>query len=205
MIAHALTIVKNELDRHFSGYAGTPPNQVELGNLAEGLGNGAVPRDKVILALVNIQEEKTLKNVPNHVRNDLTARVTYQNAPVFLNLVMLVTATHANYTAALNALSRAILFFQVRNVLTQDNVDPSSINGGQIVNALDRLETFTLIFDLYSPTIEEINYLWGTLGGKQYPFAIYRLRMLEMKLEAIQSEGEPITEVVNNFTSLSAN
>ena len=61
------------------------------------------------------------------------------------------------------------------------------------------LETFKLIFDLYSPTMEEVNHLWGTLGGKQYPFVLYTLRLLELKFKAIQGESGLITEVVNNF------
>ena len=40
MIAHALTIVKNELELHLGTYGGGG-QQVDLGNLAEGFGNGA--------------------------------------------------------------------------------------------------------------------------------------------------------------------
>jgi hypothetical protein len=85
-------------------------------------------------------------------------------------------------------------------VFTQDNVDPGSITTSQPVNPLDRLETFKLIFDLYSPTLEEVNHLWGTLGGKQYPFVLYGLRMLDLKFQAVQSESGMITEVVSNFS-----
>jgi hypothetical protein len=47
--------------------------------------------------------------------------------------------------------------------------------------------------------MEEVNHLWGTLGGKQYPFALYTLRMLELKFKATQSESGLITEVVSDF------
>ena len=69
----------------------------------------------------------------------------------------------------------------------------------QPVNSLDQLETFKLIFDLYSPTMEEVNHLWGTLGGKQYPFVLYMLRMLELRFKAVQSESGLITEVISDF------
>jgi hypothetical protein len=203
MISHALTIVRNELEKHLATYGAPGTPQVELGNLAEGFSNGTsggVPRNKIIFSLVNIKEEKTLKNIPNHVRHDVTLRVTYEKPPVFLNFVILVTATHVNYADALLALSRAILFFQFRNVFTQDNVDPNSITTNAPVNALDRLDTFKLIFDLYSPTLEEVNYLWSTLGGKQYPFVLYGLRMLDLKFQAVQSESGLITEVVSSFS-----
>jgi hypothetical protein len=206
MISHALTIVINELNRHLADTYGSTIPQVGLGNLAEGFvpgpGNGGIARDMLYLSVVNIKEEKALKNLPNYVRNDVTLSVTYENPPVFLNLQMLVVATHINYTDALLMLSRAICFFQFKNIFTQDNVVPGSITTNEPIQQIDRLESFKLIFDLYSPTMEEVNHLWGTLGGKQYPFAMYMLRMLDLKFQAVQSGSGLITEVLSEFSHL---
>jgi hypothetical protein len=205
MISHALTIVLNELDKHLTDAYGPGPAgpQVGLGNLSEGIGGAAgtptVPRDILCLSLVNVREEKTLKNVSAQVRDDARLRVVYENPPVFLNCVILMVATHGIYSNALLMLSRAIRFFQFRNVLTQDNVAPASIQTSAPSNVLDRLEAFRLIFDLHSPTMEEVNHLWGTLGGKQYPFVLYQLRMMELKFKAALSESGFITEVVAGF------
>jgi hypothetical protein len=202
MIAHALSIVRNELDRHLTSYGAAPP-QVELGNVGElvaGGANNGQARGRTMLSVVNLLEERTLDNLPNYTRDDAALRVRYENAPVFLNLAVLVTATHVSYADALLALSRAILFFQHRNVFTPDNVDPSSLTVNAPINPLDRLEEFKLIFKLSSPTLEEVNHLWGTLGGKQFPFALYSLRMLEMRFAATEGESGLITEVVNNFS-----
>ena len=200
MIAHAMSIVRNELDRHLTSYGAAAP-QVDLGNLGDMLaaGAGAQARGRTVLTVVNLLTERTLENSPNYVRDDVALRVRYENAPVFLNLAVLVTATHVNYPDALLALSRAIVFFQHRNVFTPDTVDPSSLTTNAPVNALDRLEEFKLIFKLTSPTIEEVNHLWGTLGGRQLPFALYSLRMLEMRFQASQGESGLITEVNNNI------
>jgi Pvc16 N-terminal domain len=205
MISHALTIVLNELEHHFdSVYATGASTQVELGNIGEGFtgggNNGGVNRDMLVISIVNIKEEKTLKNVPNYVRDDISLKASYENPPVFANFLILVTATHTNYTNALLVLSRTLRFFQSKNVFTQDNVLPASINTDAPNNVLDQLETFKLIFDLYSPNIEEVNHLWGTLGGKQYPFALYMMRMLDLKFKAVQSESGLITEIVNEFS-----
>lgn len=202
MISHALTIVKNELDRHLATFGGNAPH-AELGNIGE-LSNGgngnAGSRNKVLLSVVNIQEERTLKNGPTYVRDDVTLRVRYENPPNFLNLAVLVAATHTKYDDALLALSRALLFFQSRSDFTHENVDPQSITDSAPVNSLDRLVEFKLILNLWSPTLEEVNDMWGMLGGKQYPFALYSMRALEMKLDAIQRESGLITEVVSAFT-----
>lgn len=200
MISHALTIVINELNRHLQAYGEvSPPNEARLGNLSEGLSPTTVPRNMLILSVVNIKEEKTLKNIPNYVRDEIRLRVLYENPPVFLNFQILVTATHENYLNALTLLSRGIRFFQFQNVFTPDTVHPASLTGNAPTNALDQLESFKLIFDLYSPTMEEVNHLWGTLGGKQYPFVLYSLRMLDLKFRAVQSESGLITEIVSDF------
>src|SRR6478736_6357113 len=201
MIAHALSIVRSELDRHLVSYGPAAP-QAELGNVGEVLagGNNGQERGRIVLSVVNLQAERTLENLPNYVRDDTALQVRYENAPVFLNLAVLVTATHVNYSDALLALSRAILFFQHRQVFTPDTVDPASITTNLPINPLDQLAEFKLIFKLSSPTLEEINQLWGTLGAKQLPFALYSMRMLEMQFEATQSEGGLITEVIGNFS-----
>jgi hypothetical protein len=205
MLSHALTIVINELEKHLSDTygAGAVIPQVRLGNIAEGVGTGAnpgmVPRDVLDFSMVNIREEKTLKNISNQVRNDVTLRVVYENPPVFLNFHILVVATHSIYANALLMLSRAIRFFQFRNVFDQDSVAPASLTTNAPANPLDQLEAFKLIFDLYSPSMEEVNHLWGTLGGKQYPFVLYTLRLLELKFKAAQGEASLITGVVRDL------
>lgn len=205
MISHALTVVANEMQRHFTDAYGVPatPSGVALGNIAEGIGSAGggagVPRDMLLLSIVNLREEKTLKNLANVVRNDATLRVTHENQPIYLNLTTLLTATHTGYANALLVLSRALRFFQSANVFTHETVAPSSLLLNAPANTLDRLSDFKLIFDLYSPTLEEVNHLWGTLGAKQYPFALFNLRLVDLKFRAVQAESGLITEVVRDF------
>ncbi len=192
MISHALTIIMNELNKHLVDKYGSVDQQIRLGNPAEGFpstaNNGSSERNMLCLSVVNIEEEKTLKNLPNHVNDNTTLRVVNNNPLVYLNFLILLSATHSSYADALLVLSRAIRFFQAKKVFTQNNVDPVSIMISSPPNQLDRLESFKLIMDLYSPTLEEINHLWGTLGGKQYPFVLYKLRMLDLKFKAVQSQ-----------------
>jgi len=202
MISHALFIIQRELADHLdSNYPGQ--HKVILGNLSEGFGQSAgnVARDSTVLSVINIKEEKALKNIPNYVRDDIKLTAKYQNPPVFINMLVLMTATHSNYTIALSTLSRAIRFFQHKNVFTHDNVIPAALTDPTI-HELDRFETFKLIFDLYSPSLEESNHMWGTLGGKQYPSVVYMVRMLDLKFNAVESERGLISEVRNEFFHL---
>jgi len=202
MISHALFITKEELDAHLVKYYGEEAGKVELGNLSEGVATGSsggLLRDMLYLSVVNIQEEKTLKNLPHRIPDTASRKAIYENPPVFINLHILITATHTNYLAALSRLSRVIRFFQQNNVFTQDDVNSNSIFDLK-VDELDRLESFKLIFDLYSPSMEEVNHLWGTLGGKQYPFVLYKLRMLDLKFTDAQEGDGLITEIISTFS-----
>lgn len=203
MITHALTIIVNELTRHLAVYGPSPAPPVELGNIAEGFKSGndgsGVSRGVLNISLVNIKEEKALKNLPNYVRDMATHTARYENPPVFLNFQLLLVATHLNYSSALLMLSRAIRFFQATPLFTETSVDPASITDNAPLNVLDRLSAFRLAFELCSPTLEEINHLWGTLGGKQYPFVLYTMRALELRFHQVQAENPLIEDIVNNF------
>jgi hypothetical protein len=201
MLLHALKIIQAELETHLGAYNPSgDEGKVLLENLAEGLdSNGGATRDRLVVSLVNYREEKALKNLPTYVRNDAKLTARYENQPVYLNFLVLLTATHSSYEKAVLYLSRGIRFFQSKNVFTQDTVAPTTLLAAQPLNPLDRLETFKLILDLYSPSLEEVNHLWGTLGGKQYPFVLYMLRLLDLKFEAIDHESGLITEVISDF------
>lgn len=203
MISHAMTIVLNEMNAHFERVYQMNPPVVSLGNLAEGIannsGNSGVSRDRLVLSVINLREEKSLKNVPAFQRDDSQLKIRYQNPPVFLNLMVLMTATHSDYSDALLVLSRALSYFQHQNVFTPDSVAPSSISNKAPNNPLDQLAEFKLIFDLYSPSMEEVNHLWGTLGGKQYPFAMYMLRMVDLQFNSLQREEPQIQNLEFGF------
>lgn len=208
MIAHALAIVRNELERHLTAIAApTADAHADLGNVAEiggAQGGNGKGRDRILLSVVNIQEERTLRNVAAYVRDDAALKVRYENPPAFLNLAVLVAATHTDYSAALLALSRALAFFQYRNVFTPENVDPQSLVKGAPTNPIDQLDDFKLVFALGSPSLEEVNDMWGMLGGKQYPFALYWMRMLELRFRAVTGESGVITEIVREYTRKAA-
>lgn len=198
MIAHALDIIKKELQVNLDLYANSNGGfKVELSNVASYTpANGAEAID-ILITLVNLKEEKTLKNLPNYVRDDVHMKVMYENPPTFLNMVLLFSVVKPTYSLAINGLSRLIRFFQYKNVFTQETVLPASL---AFTPADDQLEQFKFIFDLHSPSMEEVNHLWGTLGGKQYPFVVYTVRMLDLKFRKVPArESEPILEIESQF------
>jgi hypothetical protein len=175
-------------------------DEVHLGNIAQldipdqGPANNL--RNKIVISLVNLREEKTLKNGPFSRRNDTTLRTEYFNPPVFLNLFLLITASQSSYTNALIYLSRIVAFFQAKNVFTHENTTP--IVAGADVPASELMDEFKLMLELYSPSFEEQNHIWGTLGGKQLPSVMYLARLVEVKRASETPTGGLVEEIVLN-------
>ncbi|MNR02277.1 hypothetical protein D3C85_1181210 [compost metagenome] len=57
--------------------------------------------------------------------------------------------------------------------------------------------------ELYTLTFEQINHLWGSLGGRQVPFAMYKLRLVAISENAIVREVPLIEEIETNISTLS--
>jgi hypothetical protein len=194
MIFEVLKLIETELEKYILDVAGQDDTQdiVVLNNIVMAAELGGLNNQlngKVIMTLVNIQEESTLKNTANYRFEN--GRTVYQNPPTFLNLFILFTVLHNDYEQALRLLSPVIEFFQWRKTFSP------SITPGTLEN-LEGIKDFEVAMDLYSLTFEQLNHLWGSLGGKQVPFALYRARLVAIEAEKRQAEGSVITEIYVN-------
>lgn len=138
----------------------------------------------VIMSLVNLQEESTLKNAPYYrVEN---GRTIYQNPPISLNLFILFSVLHNQYETTLKLLSRVIECFQFNPEVSSETLPLPGSPSPQNIQ---------VVLDLYSLTFEQLNHLWGSLGGKQVPFVLYRARLVALEAQQRQAEGSVITEI----------
>lgn len=185
MIYQAVKLICEQLNQFFIDELGEDGTYVMPGNIAlidsKSENNGPSDttnglEEKVVATLVNMQEEKVLKNLPAHSIRD-TDQVIYENPPILLNLYILFTATNGLYDKALVYLALVVAFFQGKRTFTNLNTPIRS----DLNPPIRDMEQFKIIMDLYSPSFEEANYLWGTLGGKQYPSALYRMRVTPVK------------------------
>lgn len=203
MLYQALRLINHQLNSYLGSIEDMDDEIVVLGNIAQyemaGEGGGGAGMDsanlknKIVLSLIKTEEENTLKNKPPYIKKNEDPNVIYKNAPVNLNLFLLFSVTSQNYNNALIYLSRVIKFFQGKRVFTSDsapipNVDPQ----------IENMEEFKLIADLYSLTFEELNHLWGTLGGKQFPSVLYKFRLTSIDREQVQESSSLIEEIEAN-------
>ena len=194
MLAKALRLISTQLRQYIASTdpgATDPdaPNYVVLGNIALADVSDLSPpiRQRVVLSMVNVNEEATFKNLPNYDR--LGGETRYRNAPVHLNLFLLFSANYDDYENALRRLSQVITFFQGKNVFTfRDAPMDEFLDDAEVAD-------FKLVLDLYTLTFEQINYLWGSLGGKQVPFVMYKLRLVKVQADRTRAAGALIEEV----------
>ncbi len=199
MIDNALILLREELTAYLTAQGDPAPVIIENIGLFE-TEQGAELQDNIIISLVNIEEESSCKNGQTFSKwPDGKAR--YENRPVFLNLYVLFTANfpggvppNNGYVQALKRLSLVIEFFQGKTVFTPAT---SSVPLPPQLSDLSNpdIASLQLKMEMYTLTFEQINHLWGSLGGRQIPFVMYKVRMVSITERSIRREVPLIEEI----------
>lgn len=192
MMNEALALLLQQLNAYIvqaDGSGPGAPQQAVWGNIAQ-LDRQEVATEldnHVVLSLVNIEEERALKNgrtVANLGAND----VAYSNPPLHLNLQLLFSANYRNYGTALRRLAQVLSFFQGKHKFTVAN-SPGALPPPSAITE------FLLVMDLQSLSFEQVNHLWGCLGAKELPFALYRGRLITIFDQRILDGGGRIRDI----------
>jgi hypothetical protein len=193
LIKHALNILVADLNEFLQSNASLN-GAVQLHNIAEVDDISSLPQGQnaqIYCTLVNIEEETLLKNTPLH--NPSLAPGTKQVPPMRLNLYLLLSFRSAGYDQSLDLLSRIMGYCQAKKEWNQQNTPLSAWTNNPLVN-----QDFRFFLDIYNISFEDSNNMWGNLGGKQMPFVIYKLRLVALNEQFIQTTAPPITAVIGN-------
>ena len=141
-----------------------------------------IKEDSIMITLINIEEEFALKD-QNMYRTMANGEMVKGNPELKLNLFIMVAANYGVYSEGLKFLSYVLRFFQANRHFTQKNSP-----------GLDS-EIEYMMVELYTLNFEQINQLWGALGAKYRPSAIYKVRMLSIHeddhFEAVTAASQP--------------
>lgn len=191
MMVEAVGLLLNQLNAYIAradGGGPGAPNQAVLGNIAQ-LDRPEVATEldnHLVLSLVKFEEERTLKNGKNVFSNGPND-VVYRNRPLHLNLCLLFSANYRNYGTGLRRISQVLTFFQGKQKFTPGN-SPGALPPTPILD-------FSLSMDLLTLTFEEVNHLWGFLGAREMPFALYRGRLVALADQPVLAGGGVIQEI----------
>jgi hypothetical protein len=198
MIDKALRFLTDELNTYLLNRAGgesSSPQEIVLTNVAKSNGDLAIPTEKLGLSLINIEEERVMKEQRSTYRNPNGDIETY-NPEIKVNLYVLISANYINVTTSssyeegLKQLSGVISFFQGKNVFVPDNsptLDPSIQK---------------LIVELYSFSFEQQYNFWSVVGAKYMPSVLYRVRLVSFQEKRILEQAGPVTQATIGVTNI---
>jgi hypothetical protein len=72
---------------------------------------------------------------------------------------------------------------------------------------MDDIDVIDLKFtmELFTLSFEQINHLWGSLGGRQMPFVMYKLRLVTISEHAVVREVPLIEEIETRLAKIPNN
>jgi hypothetical protein len=187
MINEAVKFLTDEVNKYLDIKLGhTTDNRLVPGNIARAFDSDAggvtnTLSGKAIVSLINLEEDRLSKLQDPFVKID--NRVVYKNPAVPLNMYLLFAVNLQKYDESLNLLGYIIRFFQNQFVFTTETNPTLDPKIGK------------LIADLYTLSFEQVNHLWGTLGGKYLPSVLYKIRLVTVDEEIPYATGEFITEI----------
>jgi len=182
MLDATVRILADEVNLFLKRRTASSLVQVVPGALTDDSGKWAVAEGTIGLALVNVEEERTLRSqIPDRLfRNG--SHIVHQ-PELKLNLQLVFAARHSSYLHALRYISYVLTFFQSHPVFTPDQY-PGLDSG---------IEKLTVELISYGP--EQLNQLWAYIGTKYLPSVIYRVRMVVLQDVEPQGIGQPITTI----------
>ena len=196
MINHVLSAIRNELNDFIKVKDPTNFGDLDIvvlsnlvtqnGELAFTTSNNNQSEHKIVITLVNVEEERVLKE-QNYFKKSPQDTIISLNPEIKINLSVLFTAYSTSYDTSLRILSYLLGFFQMKNVFTAQNTPELN---GYIDRATIELQTLSA---------EQNNHLWGYLGAKYMPSVVYRVKLLIIQEGQKTMEGPPITIIDEKF------
>lgn len=200
MIDTTLNFLTQEINSYLKIKNNTPnEDKIVLSSIASESGL-VIPNKSLGLSLINIEEERVFKEQKATYLNE-NGQAQYYNPELRLNLYILISANFQdklvedpsdNYKEGLKQLSYVILFFQSKNVFTNEN--------SPLLASIDP-NIQKIIVELYSYSFEQLYNFWSVVGTKYLPSVLYKIRMLRFQGKEVGVELPGISEVgVNNST-----
>jgi hypothetical protein len=190
MIYSALQSLTLKLNDFIKIRYGTNEDLAELSNILEQDGSLTLKEtNKLIVSLINLEREPLLNGFPrSYDKGGTTHRVSAPPAFINLFVIFIALSSGKHYPNALKLLSTVVEFFQVNFSIDHQNTPWLSNN----------IEKLT--FEIVNIDIQTLSQLWGALGCKYMPSVVYKVRMLTIDPEEVQSEIPAILKTQPNLS-----
>lgn len=137
MIKEVLIILKDKLNDSDNGLMDDDGEIAIVDDIAKHDEEAATLDNKVVITLLNVQEEASLKNTSWYTRKTISEDpplydMKKQNPPAYLNLYVMISANRNAYDKALSNISKTIEIFQTNNVLDYIDADETKISNSEL-------------------------------------------------------------------------
>lgn len=173
MIYNVLKSLKEELDQNM-----IVPGIV-IDDISKADNDTTTISDRIVITLLNIQEEPTLKNSPRYERIQDQDGYIKKNPSAYLNLYVIIAANRNTYENSLVDISKVIEIFQAKKILNYGS-------GG---------DEFKFNMQLHPLPFEQLSYAWGLLGGKVMPSVLYKISIIKIQKTLENPNLELITDI----------
>lgn len=182
MLDSTVKFLADEVNLYLSRRTGSSIVKVVPGGLADDSGKWAVAEGTIGLALINVEEERTLRSqIPERVLRN--GSQLSRSPELKLNLHLVFAPRNKIYGQALSYLSYVLTYFQAHPVFT-----PHEYPG--LDAGIDKLTVELLS---YGP--EQLNQLWAYIGAKYLPSVVYRVRMVVLQDDEPAGIDQPIGSI----------
>lgn len=167
MIDQILLFLKKSLNDYLASGKNTNDLQEDQVSFFEWKNSESInlPTGKISILLINLEQEKVLRNEDPFIRNRANGSVEKRQPEIRINLYLLFVARYPQYEDSLRYLSGVIQYFQGHHLLNHQNSPTLDDNIEQI------------IMELVSLSFSEQNEIWGMLRLPYHPSVMYKVRM----------------------------
>jgi hypothetical protein len=185
MLDTALEFLQDELKVYLHTQTGSEV-KVEMSKLADEAGKYAFELDSIAVSIINIEQDCTFKaQLSQHTYSN--GQHVVLEPELKLNLYVMFAANFKQYNLALKYISYVLTYFQSHPSFTSIEYP-----------ALDR-SIEKLVPHLQSPSYEQLNQIWGSIGAKQLPSVIYKIQMISIQSMVPTLIQPPILAVNTNL------
>lgn len=182
MINKVLTVLKDRLNLP-NGLQDQAGEIAVVGNIAKHEDDTSNLDNKVVITLLSVEEESTMKNTPRYLKfNESDHIMERESQPAYLNLYVMIAANKNMYDGALVNISKVIEIFQANNVLKYNAVS-------------DEESDFIFRIELHSVPFDQLSYIWGLLGGKIMPSVLYKISVVKIVAKQEKTDITLIDEI----------
>ena len=188
MIYKVLKALSDTLDHELNlpdpEYPVQEPVDIVIDSIAKEDNDATAISNKVVISLLSAEEESVLKNTSRYEPiypegSSIPNGYKKKNPTAYLNLYVMVAANRDNYEIALRNISKVIETFHTQKTFVNET------------------KGFSVKLQLHPLPFDQLSYVWGLLGGKVIPSALYKISIVK-----IQKTGETYPEVIEDIDIL---